>query len=75
MGQYRLYYMRTRDGHIERVEDFEAQDDRQAARFAEDHLAEQPIELWSGPRKICRYPYGGGFAGDGFWPPDIRLSA
>ena len=75
MGQYRLYYMSGQNGHIERVEDFEASDDRHAAEFAENNLAEQPIELWNGHRKICRYPYGGGFGGDGFWPPDIRLTA
>ncbi len=65
---YRLYYMSPQTGHIERYDEFEAPDDGQATRMAEAQLGKQPLELWSGHRKLRRYPYGPGFAGEGGSP-------
>ena len=52
MSYYRLYYLNPRSGHIDRFEEFEAEDDTGALSHAERRLDHSPLELWSGGRKI-----------------------
>ena len=51
---YRLYFMDRFSGHILRFADFEAPDDDAAAALAGEYVAENPLELWSGHRKVRR---------------------
>jgi len=54
MAHYRLYSL-SLEGHIQRVEDFEADDD--AAAIAEASLRGiAPKELWCGGRRVEQWP-------------------
>jgi len=55
MGYYRLYFMNRSNGHIERFEEFDAADDVSAVIVADHHVGGQPLELWSGHRKVRRF--------------------
>ena len=55
MGYYRLYFMNRSNGHIERFEEFDAADDSSAVSIADGHIGDQPLELWSGHRKVQRF--------------------
>ena len=54
MTNYRLYSL-SRDGHIQRVEDFEADDDADAIAEA-SRRGYAPKELWCGGRRIQQWP-------------------
>lgn len=54
MAYYRLYFL-NRDGHIQRVEDFEAPDDRAAIATAAREPV-RPIELWCAGRRVEQWP-------------------
>lgn len=49
---YRLYFLSRPEGRFVGFEEIEAADDVEAARLAEDHLGQQPLELWCGKRKV-----------------------
>ena len=54
MAHYRLYSL-SLEGHIQWVEDFEANDD--AAAIAEaSHRGIAPKELWCGGRRVEQWP-------------------
>ena len=54
MANYRLYSL-SPEGHIQRVEDFAADDD--AAAIAEaSQRGVAPKELWCGNRRIAQWP-------------------
>ena len=55
MNYYRLYFMHSFSGHIERVAEFDAPDDDAAATLAGEHLGEAPLELWCEHRKVRRF--------------------
>ncbi len=55
MTRYRLYFMSSRNGHIERVEDLLVGDDHEAIAAAKTLVADQPIELWCEHRKVHRF--------------------
>ena len=52
MSYYRLYFMSSFTGHIERFEDFDADDDAQAVSLAEIKQGAFPMELWCGRRRV-----------------------
>lgn len=52
---YRLYFMNPINGHIDRAEDLLARDDREAIDTAQPMVANMPIELWCGARKVQRF--------------------
>ena len=54
MINYRLYSL-SPEGHIQRVEDFEAEDDAEAISEAA-HRGRAPKELWCGGRRIQQWP-------------------
>ena len=54
MSYYRLYFMSSFSGHIERFEEFEADDDAQAIAFAEANQCALALELWCSRRKVAR---------------------
>ena len=55
MSYYRLYFMDTYSGHIERFEEFEAADDGEATAFAESKQGTLAVELWCSRRKVTRF--------------------
>lgn len=55
MSDYRLYFMDRFSGHIERVSDFEAQDDAGAIAAAQGLGNGSPMELWSRHHKLKRW--------------------
>ena len=50
MTYYRLYFMSG--AHVVNADGFEADDDRQAIRHAEDQADHYSVELWRGRRKM-----------------------
>ena len=54
MTYYRLYFMNGFSGHIERFEEFDADDDEGAVALAEAKQGFLSLELWSGHRKVAR---------------------
>jgi hypothetical protein len=54
MTNYRLYSL-SPEGHIQRVEDFEADDDGDAIAEA-SRRGYAPKELWCGSRRIQQWP-------------------
>jgi hypothetical protein len=73
MAHYRLYYLDSRSGKIERFEEFEACDDDDALGFIEQRIGDQPLELWSGGRKIGQFETAlalSGVAAAGLWMRD-----
>ena len=55
MSHYRLYFLGIRTGSIERFEEFEAEDDDSALALIQPRIGDQPLELWSGGRKIGQF--------------------
>ena len=54
MSYYRLYFMDTFYGHIERFEEIEASSDDSALTLAKTRLGPLAIELWCRDRKVAR---------------------
>jgi hypothetical protein len=54
MPHYRLYFMNSANGHIERVEEFEAPDDVVAESALVGKLDDHALELWQGTRRVIR---------------------
>lgn len=58
MPRYRLYFMNSSSGHIDRYEEYDAVDDVQAVRAVVGQAASQPLELWCDHRKVRRFEAG-----------------
>lgn len=54
MGYYRLYYMNSFSGHIERFEEFDTADDAAAVVLAKSRQGQSALELWCSQRKVTR---------------------
>lgn len=54
MTYYRLYYLDPQSGHIFRFEEFDVAEEAEAIGRAERACETQPVELWSGRRKVRR---------------------
>ena len=54
MLYYRLYFMSTLAGRIERFHEFEADTDEAAVAFALERQGMLAIELWQQSRKVAR---------------------
>lgn len=54
MSYYRLYFMDSFSGHIERFEEFDALDDGEAMAFAKSMTGPKALELWCQHRKVTR---------------------
>lgn len=52
MAYYRLYNLSPSSGHIDRVEEFDAADDRAAIEHVEGLERAVAVELWQEGRKI-----------------------
>ena len=55
MTSYRLYFMDRFSGHISDFREFDADDDRGAARAAARMRDGRPMELWCRTRKVERW--------------------
>ena len=55
MSYYRLYFMSTFNGHIERFEEFEANEDADAIARGLDQQGPLALELWCQHRKVARF--------------------
>jgi hypothetical protein len=56
MPHYRIYFLSSRTGRIERHEEFEARDDDEAVEAIDAHLlGDRPVELWTGGRKVAQF--------------------
>lgn len=72
MPHYRLYFLSPRNGSIERFEEFEASDDDDALAHIDQHVGEQPLELWSAGRRVGRFEAAlalSGLVSAGLWLP------
>ena len=58
LAYYRLYLLAEPGGRFVGFEEIEAPDDVEAARLAESHVGEHPLELWCGKRKVKSFPAG-----------------
>ena len=70
MSRYRLYFLDSRTGSIERFEEFEARDDDHALDLIEPSIGDIPLELWSGGRKVGQFETAlalSGIASAGLW--------
>lgn len=54
LGHYRLYFMSSFSGHIERFEEFDAADDAAAVELAKTRRGSSALELWCSHRKVTR---------------------
>ena len=54
MAYYRLYFMSSFSGHIERFEEFDAPDDAAAVVLAKTKQGLLVLELWCSQRKVAR---------------------
>ena len=54
MSYYRLYFMETFSGHIQRFEEFDAANDAAAVLLAEGRQGALSLELWCSHRKVAR---------------------
>lgn len=54
MSYYRLYFMSSFSGHIERFEEFEASDDGEAVALAKTKQGQLALELWCSRRKVAQ---------------------
>lgn len=52
---YRLYFMSKKTGHIDRAENLQARDDREAIETAAGLGGDYPMELWENTRKVHRF--------------------
>ena len=55
MSNYRLYFMNTFNGHIERFEEVESEQDADAVAHALDQQGPLAMELWCEHRKVARF--------------------
>ena len=55
MSFYRLYFMETFSGHIERFEEFDVADDAAATALAQASQGPLSLELWCSHRKVARF--------------------
>lgn len=55
MSYYRLYFMNTFNGHIERFEEVESEQDVDAVAHALDQQGPLAMELWCQHRKVARF--------------------
>ena len=55
MAYYRLYHLRGAKNEVEAFEEFEAGDDATAIAKCEEWRSLNPMELWSGHRKVQRW--------------------
>lgn len=56
MAYYRLYYFRSQTGHIREVREFEAPHDFAAIHQCAKWRSDEFMELWTGARKVSRWP-------------------
>ncbi len=56
MAYYRLYLLSSPGGRFVGFEEYDAADDVEAVRMAEDHPGPQARELWCGKRKVRAFP-------------------
>lgn len=52
MTQYRLYYINTASGHINRAEVIDALDDVRAVQACRSRIGLQAMELWCRARRV-----------------------
>jgi len=55
MGYYRLYFMSSFSGHIERFEEFAVENDEQAISLAQSRQGFLALELWCSHRKVEQF--------------------
>ena len=55
MSYYRLYFLHTFSGHIERFQEMEAERDEEAIERALDQQGSLAMELWCQHRKVARF--------------------
>ena len=55
MSYYRLYFMTSFTGHIERFEEFAADNDEQAISLAQSRQGPLALELWCSHRKVEQF--------------------
>ena len=55
MSYYRLYFMNTFNGHIERFQEMEADRDEEAIAEALEQQGPLATELWCRHRKVARF--------------------
>jgi len=58
MAYYRLYFFRSQTGRIREVREFEAAHDFAAICQSANWRSDEFMELWSGARKVTRWPAG-----------------
>ena len=78
MPQYRLYFLTAPSGRIEHFDQFEARDDDEAVALIERHVGEQPLELWTGRRRVGQFESAlalSGIASAGLWTDRTPSSA
>src|SRR3954451_1123133 len=56
MTYYRLYFFRSETGHIREVREIEATHDFAAIQQSTIWRSDEMMELWSGSRRIARWP-------------------
>lgn len=56
MDHYRLYFMTSIGGHIERFEPIEANSDQGAIEAAKLYQGPYPLELWRRDRRVQAFP-------------------
>jgi len=70
MPHYRLYFLARVTGTIDRHEEFVARDDDHALELIEPHVGGQPLELWTGGRRVGQFEAAlalSGIASAGLW--------
>jgi hypothetical protein len=55
MAYYRLYHLRGAKNEVESFREFNAEDDSSAIALGETWRSLNPMELWSGHRKVRRW--------------------
>jgi len=78
MPQYRLYFLSAATGSIQHFEQFEAADDDDAIALIDHHLGDQPLELWTGGRRVGQFESAlalSGIASAGLWTDRTQAQA
>lgn len=52
MDHYRLYFLSSDSGHIDRFESIAALDETDALKFAQMYVGSEALELWLGSRLV-----------------------
>jgi hypothetical protein len=55
VSYYRLYFMNSVNGHIERFTELEVATDEEAIQVAQGHQGDCALELWNERRKVARF--------------------